>query len=232
MKTSTPTANKKASNQKDFEKKVLLNIAHEFKNPLTVILGHLELLPKLKGEKKAKSISEMKRCTYELDHFLKSLLFLENPQIPFSFCDPLEIIHKAKGKILSLYPEAKIKVKKKNSDILICVNPNLLEIALYNLLDNAVKYSTHNKEVVVDIKKISKWIQISIQDRGIGMKKEHLKKIFERFFTCDQTLSFEKGGFGLGLNLVKSIMDKHQGKIHVKSSFHQGSTFILSLPIK
>lgn len=222
---------KKVENTKDLEKRVLLNIAHEFKKPLTVLLGHLELLPKLKGSKRNESISEMMKSTYELDNYLKSLLFLESPQIPFSFSDPVEIIHKAKTRIISLYPRFQIRILKKVPKILICVNANLLEIALYNILENAVKYSSFQKSITIDVIKTKKWMQITVQDQGQGIKKEHLNKIFDEFFSCDQTLSFQKGGCGWGLSLVKSIMDKHQGKIEVESIPGKGTKFILSLPL-
>ncbi len=113
-------------------------------------------------------------------------------------------------------------------------NAALLEEAVINLLNNAVTYSPAGATVIVraEVQQDSggKWINIAVEDKGCGIRKEHLDRIFERFYRCDKARSRENGGTGLGLSIVKHIARSHGGTVEVESHFGRGSTFTLNLP--
>ena len=103
---------------------------------------------------------------------------------------------------------------------------------IYNLLDNANKYSTDTPEILVRTRNVSGGVEVIVEDHGIGMNKESLKQIFEKFYRVHTGNLHDVKGFGLGLSYVKAITDAHDGKIDVKSELGQGSSFILYFPQK
>lgn len=100
-----------------------------------------------------------------------------------------------------------------------------------NLIDNASKYSEHNKEVTVTVDKEPQWVRVDIVDRGVGLAPEDADKLFEKFSRVHNPLSTEVGGTGLGLYWAKNIIDLHNGMIRVSSVVGEGSTFSVYLPI-
>jgi two-component system phosphate regulon sensor histidine kinase PhoR len=106
----------------------------------------------------------------------------------------------------------------------------LLEQALTNLLDNAIKYSHLGGEVRVEAECVSGEILIHVRDDGQGIAQEHLPRIFERFYRVDKARSRKLGGTGLGLTIVKHIVNLHGGRISVESALGKGSCFTLHLP--
>src|SRR5690606_28696855 len=99
-----------------------------------------------------------------------------------------------------------------------------------NLLENAVKYSNPPAKVELSLKRYKKGIEIKIKDHGIGIPKEDLEHIFQRFYTVDKARSRKMGGAGLGLSLVETIINKHQGTIFVDSEVGKGTEFTIRLP--
>jgi two-component system phosphate regulon sensor histidine kinase PhoR len=110
------------------------------------------------------------------------------------------------------------------------VDPVLLEQAVVNLLDNAVKYSDPEKTVRVRAQAVDYEIQIQVQDHGIGIEEKHLPRLFERFYRVDKARSRALGGTGLGLAIVKHIAQAHDGHVTVQSRPGEGSRFTLHLP--
>jgi len=110
------------------------------------------------------------------------------------------------------------------------IDPALLDQAMVNLLDNAIKYSEKGSPVYVECSSMEREIIISIKDQGIGIAKTHLPRLFERFYRVDKARSRELGGTGLGLAIVKHIVQAHGGRISVESMPGQGSTFQIHLP--
>ncbi len=105
----------------------------------------------------------------------------------------------------------------------------MLEQVFINLLDNAIKY-TQQGEIKIEAAELEKQVKIGVSDTGIGIPREHLSRIFERFYTVDKARSRELGGTGLGLSIVKHIILAHNGRIDVESEPGKGSKFIISLP--
>jgi two-component system phosphate regulon sensor histidine kinase PhoR len=110
------------------------------------------------------------------------------------------------------------------------VDPVLLEQAVVNLLDNAVKYSDPEKTVRVRAQAVDYEIQIQGKDHGIGIEEKHLPRLFERFYRVDKARSRALGGTGLGLAIVKHIAQAHDGHVTVQSRPGEGSRFTLHLP--
>ena len=114
--------------------------------------------------------------------------------------------------------------------MLAAVNPPLLEQAVVNLVDNAIKYSPAGSAVDVALDFTPEEIVISVSDHGPGVPREHLPRLFERFYRVDKARSRDLGGTGLGLAIVKHIAQAHGGRVSVDSRVGQGSTFRIHLP--
>ena len=148
------------------------------------------------------------------------------------------IIVRGENIILKGNPE-EIKAIEKNINIeLNCddnikalINAPLLEQALINLLDNAVKYSGPGSSIQVNAAEAGQDVVISVIDHGCGIEREHLPRLFERFYRVDKARSRKLGGTGLGLSIVKHIVVAHNGRVEVESVPGKGSTFSIFLPI-
>jgi signal transduction histidine kinase len=101
---------------------------------------------------------------------------------------------------------------------------------LVNLLDNSYKYSYDNKQIELRVSSENSWICFSVSDNGRGMTRRATRRIFNRFYQADRSLSRQVEGCGLGLSIAKFIIDAHKGKISVESKVDKGSTFTVKLP--
>jgi two-component system phosphate regulon sensor histidine kinase PhoR len=117
------------------------------------------------------------------------------------------------------------------ADLTAPVNVLLMEQALANLIDNAIKYSDENGEVIVRVEEEEGLASIAVTDDGVGIPEKDLPRIFERFYRVDKARSRELGGTGLGLAIVKHIALVHGGTVQVESELGRGSTFTIALPI-
>jgi signal transduction histidine kinase len=113
----------------------------------------------------------------------------------------------------------------------VAADSDLLDLAIMNLLENSVKYSNPPAQIEMTLEQIGSEAQLSVIDKGIGIPQPDLAHIFERFYTVDKARSRKSGGAGLGLSIVKTIVEKHKGNFKVYSEIGQGSTFTLSFPI-
>ena len=115
-------------------------------------------------------------------------------------------------------------------DIVTKINPALLEQAVVNLLDNAIEYSDAESKIEVEATQTDSEIIVSVHDQGQGIEKQHLERLFERFYRVDKARSRQLGGTGLGLAIVKHIAQAHGGLVSVDSVPGKGSTFSIHLP--
>ncbi len=102
---------------------------------------------------------------------------------------------------------------------------------LSNLIDNAIKYSKDNLEIKITTHSTNKYIVIMIEDNGIGMSKETMKRVFEKFYRAHTGNVHNVKGFGLGMSYVKTVIDAHKGKIRVDSTLGKGTTFTIEMPV-
>ncbi|MFZ6003965.1 MAG: sensor histidine kinase [Actinomycetota bacterium] len=104
--------------------------------------------------------------------------------------------------------------------------------AVYNLLDNAVKYSHEGSSVKVEVRLDGQWVDVEVRDRGVGIPRRDLERVFERFYRVDRGRSSETGGTGLGLAIVRHVATNHSGEVRVESHEGEGSTLTLRLPAR
>lgn len=215
------------------------NASHELKTPITIIRGFAETLhdnPQLPAATFSKITGKILHSCQRMGHLVKDLLTLTDVEnIPHSRlieCDLYALLEQAVENVQDLHPKAKFTLHKNfDEDVDILADPNLLELAVMNLLENAVKYSQGPAEISVSLQKEGEYLKIDISDKGIGIPAEDIEHIFQRFYTVDKAHSRKLGGSGLGLSIVETIIKKHFGRISVASQLGVGSTFTIHLPI-
>ena len=113
---------------------------------------------------------------------------------------------------------------------IIACDSEMIERIVLNLISNAIKFSDEGDEIFVQVKDRNEFVEILVKDNGIGIEREYLDMIFDRFKQVDKSLSRNTEGTGVGLSLVKSIVELHGGSIYVESEFGKGSKFTVILP--
>ncbi len=217
------------------------NVSHEIKTPLTAIKGFVETLchGSVKNhEEIERFLSIIEKHVNRLTAILEDLISLSRIEQD----DEKKAIKLQKNPIKNVLQTAIGNCREKadlkditidqvcEENILAMIDPPLLEQAIVNLLDNAIKYSDEGSSVHVSAFQKDDSIIISVQDHGIGITKEHFPRIFERFYRADKARSRKLGGTGLGLAIVKHISQAHGGYATVESTPGKGSTFSLHLP--
>jgi two-component system sensor histidine kinase SenX3 len=124
-----------------------------------------------------------------------------------------------------------IEVEEPPKRLVVAGDRRQLVSATYNLLDNAVKYSDAGASVQVRARTDGKWVDVEVQDHGIGIPGRDIERVFERFYRVDRARSRETGGTGLGLAIVRHVASNHAGDVQVTSTEGEGSTFTLRLPV-
>ena len=218
------------------------NVSHELRTPLSILRGYIETLldsPKTPPEELSRILRVMERHSNRLDLLVEDLLTLaqlesDNPDLQLTPVDLSnffrEIIHDWEKKLTS-----------KQLNIIVDVPPDLspiradrtrLQEALYNLLDNAVKYSHAHGEIRLSARQRDGEIELTVSDDGIGIAKQDLPRIFERFYRADKARSPDKvRGTGLGLAIVKHVAQLHGGRVEAESELDQGTTIRVVLPM-
>lgn len=224
--------------RKDF----VANVSHELKTPITSIKGFVETLLSGGLEDKIQAdrfLTIVAKHTNRLNSIIDDLLTLskldeiEKDDIKKTKCSIRSIIGNAAQACAGDAEQREIEIDVSiNEDVEISVNARLVEQAIINLLENAIKYSEPNKTVGIETKiQDDRFIEIAVADQGYGIPKDSIDRIFERFYRVDSARSRELGGTGLGLAIVKHIALTHGGIVRVSSAVGQGSTFSLVLPL-
>jgi two-component system, OmpR family, phosphate regulon sensor histidine kinase PhoR len=219
------------------------NVSHELKTPITSIKGFLETLKEgavNDPENAERFLDIIIKHTDRLNSIIDDLLTLSRIERDTEKGEiALEPGH-VETVIASVAKSCELKAKLKEIDLryetddnmTALINPVLLEQALVNLVDNAIKYSDRGKTVRIEARKVGPEAVIRVIDQGCGIPKEHLTRIFERFYRVDKARSRKVGGTGLGLSIVKHIANAHHGRIMVESSPSSGSVFTLYVPLR
>lgn len=220
------------------------NVSHELRTPVTVLRTYIDTLynnaddfdEATKKEFMQTIDTEVKRLHSMVNDILDfSRLEASNVKLSKEYANISELLKQNINSIQILADEKNIKISFKSSDDIpnIPINIESIDRVIRNLLSNAIKYSPDNKDIEVEISLSSdkQWVKFSVKDNGIGIAKEHLDKIFERFYRVENATHTIKGT-GLGLHLVKMTVEKHHhGKITVESKENIGSTFTVYLPV-
>jgi PAS domain S-box-containing protein len=218
---------------KDF----IANASHELRTPITIIRGFAETLqdlPSISKQMLADITEKIVRTCIRLDKLVKSLLTLadiENlPQNRMQQTDLVLLAENCQGTLLTTCPGTEIAFHTDLKKASIHAEADLIELAILNVLENAVKYSEAPAHIEMRLKKKGHAFLLEISDRGIGISEGDLSHIFERFYTVNKARSRKLGGAGLGLSIVKTIVEKHHGTVSVISEFGKGTTFFLTFP--
>jgi two-component system phosphate regulon sensor histidine kinase PhoR len=216
----------------DMGKDFIANASHELRTPITIIEGFAETLRDLPtvSESMLQDITEkIIRSCHRMNGLVKHLLVLADldntNNIALVPCDLVSLIEGCSHLLLSVHPNACIEVLQNENEIYIEANVDLLERAIMNLFENAVKYSVSMPHITVTIKADGARTLLQIEDRGPGIPEEALPQIFNRFYRVNKDRSRERGGTGLGLSIVQSILEKHRAEIRVFSEIGIGTRF-------
>ncbi len=213
--------------------------AHEIRTPLTVIRGEIEEL--LKDEQCPEDISNTMESILEEIEYLSSIAdklllihSLDTGEIEYHFTDVNldKIIAEIYEDACVLSTEKQLTIElEKNDPVVIKGNEELLVRLLWNLIDNAIKYTLPSGKVTLSLLEKGSTAIVRVKDTGIGIPKKEIPKIFDRFYRVDKSRSRELGGSGLGLAICKWIVELHHGEIHVKSRANHGTQFEVVLPL-
>jgi two-component system, OmpR family, phosphate regulon sensor histidine kinase PhoR len=219
------------------------NVTHELKTPVTTVSVAIEALqnfqaiqnPQLTEEYLEISKNELKRLAILIDKILKTAVFdkkgvelkLENLDLSTAIQQVL-----ASLKLQFEKYQAEINFYTEGNDFQLLGDSVHLTNVIYNLLDNALKYSPQNPKITLFLKELPQQIALTIQDNGMGISAENQKKIFEKFFRVPTGDVHNTKGYGLGLSYARSVVEQLGGKIEVSSEIGKGSRFTVYLPKK
>ena len=222
------------------QKHFVEDVSHELRTPVAIVEGYLKLLnrwgkddPEVLEESLEASLAEIKR----MKTLVQEMLDLSRaPQVREQYKDATTEVVDTLTQIVAnfkvLYPDFTFVLDiDSKADLLSPIYRNHFEQVIIILLDNAVKYSTNRKEIIVSLSTVADQVEIGIQDFGMGLSEEDKKKVFSRFYRVDKARSRERGGNGLGLSIAKELIEGYNGSISLTSHLDQGTVFKVKLPI-
>lgn len=239
--------NRKLEELIKMQDEIYVNVSHELKTPLNVMYSANQLMDvylksnsiKTNKEKLINYNNIIKQNCYRLTKLINNIVDLsksKSGQLMLNLCnvDIVEVIEnivqsvseyvKSKELKISFYTNVKAKVIACDSD--------KIERIMLNLISNAIKFSDPNSEIFVNVLSKEETVEITVKDMGIGIEKQNLDYIFKKFYQEDKSLSRNAEGSGIGLSLVKSLVELHGGNISVESEVNKGSIFKVELPAK
>ena len=228
--------------QLDKAKTEFLNIvSHELKTPLTAIYAHLDVLDDIKSNltpQELKSLAAINRNSRQLKMLITNILELSRIEAGKFELTKTEIdLNKF---IRDLITELEVLPKQKDIKLIAkldkipAIKADELRIkeVVTNLVSNATKFTSRGGTITISAEKLESHIAISVSDTGIGIPKDKIKNLFQKFYQIDSSISRKYEGTGLGLSIAKQLVELHGGKISAKSEEGKGTTFTFTLPIK
>ncbi len=219
------------------------NVSHELKTPITSIKGYVETL--LDGafrnpEDTERFLKIVAKQANRLNAIIEDLLKLSRSEHGVERGEIVLEQAALRGLLTAAISACESQITAKSihvslscpDDLVVRINPPLLEQAVVNLIDNAAKYSDAGSAIEIAAIQNGSAISIAVRDHGVGIAPEHLPRLFERFYRVDKARSRAEGGTGLGLAIAKHIVLAHGGTIWVDSRVGEGSTFTISLPLR
>jgi heavy metal sensor kinase len=215
------------------------DVSHELRTPLTIIRGEIEVLLR-KDRPKEEYITTLNSVleeSFRMEELIDGLLFLSRVEAMdrskgIEYLDLDEVLNSV---IKFRRPSASnknISLDIKNiQPVQIKGNRELLERMTANILDNAIRYSNPGDHIEIQLEKDKNMARLQIRDRGIGIPEESLPLIFDRFYVVDKSRSKETGGAGLGLSIVKWIVEYHNAEIKVDSHIGKGTNILVTFPL-
>ncbi len=228
------------SKAEDNQKKFVANVSHDFRSPLTSIKGYLEAMidGTIPPEMHEKYLGIVLNETERLTKLTNSLLTLNNLNVrgvvlEKSVFDINRIIRDsaASAEVQLIAKNITLELVLTGEELMVEADMGKIQQVLYNLLDNAIKFSHHDGNIKIETTEKHQKVFISVKDNGIGIPKDSLKFIWDRFYKTDLSRGKDKKGTGLGLSITKEIINAHGEHINVISTEGVGTEFIFSLPI-
>lgn len=221
------------------------NISHEFKTPLNIILGIVQLIDKnidsdnITKENLLRHVNIMRQNSYRLLRLVNNLIDISRIDIGYynlqsSNYNIVKVIEDITLSIAEYIKHKKINLLFNTDfkEIILACDVDKIERVMLNLLSNAIKYTDDGGSIQVSLNKVNNDVIISVKDSGVGIPKDKLELIFDRFGQVNSILSRRCEGSGIGLSIVKSIVQMHGGKIEVFSEVGKGTEFVFNIPIK
>ncbi|MGL5312903.1 MAG: sensor histidine kinase, partial [Peptostreptococcaceae bacterium] len=229
-----------------FKNEFFANISHEFKTPLNIILGAIQLISKnidcnnlSEQAIYTRYIKPIRQNSYRLLRLVNNLIDITRIDTGFyelqlANYDIVNIVENITLSVAQYIEDKGINLVFDTNceEKVIACDPDKIERIILNLLSNAIKYTSINGKIFVDLKIINDKVLVSVEDNGIGIESSKLETIFERFKQVDNILTRKCEGSGIGLSLVKALIELHNGSIEVYSEVNKGTKFIFELPIK
>lgn len=223
----------------EYQRKFISNISHDFRSPLTSIKGYLEAMldGTIPPEMQEKYLHIVLSETERLTKLTKGMLTLNNfddkgTYLEITNFDINQVIRQTVETFHSLCWERKISfnLSFESDSLLVSADMEKIQQVLYNLIDNAVKFSKMNSNIYISTSERHEKVFVSVKDTGEGIPKESIKKIWERFYKSDPSRGKDKKGTGLGLSITKEIIQAHGENINVVSTEGVGTEFTFTLP--
>jgi heavy metal sensor kinase len=219
------------------ERQFVSNVSHELRTPLTIVHGYLQSvlrrqnnLTEIQREALETAASEAER-TIRLLQDLLDLARADSGYLHFRI-QPC-VVNDLVAEVVTMaekYTQRRIIIESENGSIEVKADYNRLKQVLLNLVDNAVKYSEPDTTVILKLYQQEESAIIQIRDKGYGIPLQHQSRIFERFYRVDEARTSSTGGCGLGLSIVKTLVEGMDGSVTVRSRLSEGSVFTITLP--
>lgn len=228
------------ANLEEYQKKFVANISHDFRSPLTSIKGYAEAIKDgtIPYEMQNKYLDIILFESERLTKLTSNLLTLNNIKhngaiLDISSFDMNQVIKNTAASFEGICTKKRITFQLlfESKQAVVCADIGKIQQVLYNLIDNAIKFSHNNSAIQIGTEEKNDKLFISVKDFGSGIPSDSLHKIWERFYKTDSSRGRDKKGTGLGLSIVKEIINAHDENITVASTIDVGTEFIFTLPI-
>lgn len=222
----------------EYQRNFIANISHDFRSPLTSIKGYVEAIADgtIPVEMQGRYLEIVSREVERLEKLTSSLLTLNNLEVKSRIMNirPFDINKVIKNTAASFEGSCRarkilIELILTGEQLSVTADMEQIQQVLYNLLDNAIKFSNDNSTITIETTEKNGKIFVSVKDHGCGIPKEILPKIWERFYKQDSSRGKDRKGTGLGLSIVKEIISSHNQNINVISTEGVGTEFLFTL---
>jgi signal transduction histidine kinase len=223
-------------NQEVLRKNMTADIAHELRTPLATLKSHMEAFEDGIWEP---TPSRLNSCTEEINRLinlisdLEQLNNLESPdfKLRLKSGDFRDVVIQSVDSVKGAFVQKNIQLEiSKNDALTICLDQERMVQVLINLLTNALKYTNSGGKVTVSVELTDQGLLALVRDNGMGIKEENLLKVFERLYREDPSRSRSSGGSGIGLAVVKRLVEAHKGRVWIQSKENEGTTVFVLLP--
>lgn len=223
------------------------NISHEFKTPINILMGAMQLIelytlngtikdPEKKLEKYMKTMKQNALRLLKLINNIIDMTKIDSNDISIQLHN-YDIVAIIKNVVQSIEVYSNVKLINVTFDTdvdkkIIACDADKIERIILNLLSNAIKFTNEHGNISINIRNIDNKVIISIEDDGIGIPQDKLNVIFKRFRQVDKSFTRNREGSGIGLSIVKALVEIHHGTIKVESEYGKGTKFIIELPVR